>query len=141
MESQVSVPQYETPPDVSVLEQPQEEDNKQRADSIKPIPAARSTSTTTSNNQSDTLLSMEKRLEECERKLAALSSRPEKNSGAATSLNFDRPETTSGVGTSLNFDRYEFAMDVYVKVAASETIPAAVKTEIKKLLLSAAIES
>jgi|UniRef100_A0AC35F9P9 hypothetical protein len=95
----------------------------------KPIPAERKTSNfpeTTTNYES-----LEKRIVELETKVEKLST----NQSPSTST-----ATTTSIPPQSKTDKYEFAMDLWAQIAASNSIPTEVKPEIKKIILSAAFQ-
>jgi hypothetical protein len=99
------------------------------AESPKPIPAERKTSTfpeTTTNYES-----LEKRIVELEAKVEKLSTNQSPSTSTATTTFIPSESTT---------DKYEFAMDLWAQIAASNSIPTEVKPEIKKIILSAAFQ-
>jgi hypothetical protein len=100
------------------------------AESPKPIPAERKTSNfpeTTTNYES-----LEKRIVNLEAKVEKLS----------TKNLFPSPSTvtTTSIPPQTKTDKYEYAMDLWAQIAASNSIPTEVKPEIKKIILSAAFQ-
>jgi hypothetical protein len=99
------------------------------AESPKPIPVERKTSNfpeITTNYES-----LEKRIVELEAKVEKLST----NQSPSTST-----ATTTSIPPQSKTDKYEFAMDLWAQIAASNSIPTEVKPEIKKIILSAAFQ-